>query len=50
MKKKEALPEAVVDKGLLGGVVFQIEDVRIDGSVKTRLDRMRARLLESFTL
>lgn len=44
---KEAVAEEKVDESLLGGIVLQIQDTRIDGSVRSRMRRMRALLMES---
>ena len=35
------------DPGIIGGIVARIGDLLIDGSVSTRLRRMRARLIEA---
>lgn len=42
---KTAIPHVRVRPELLGGIVFRSGDVIFDGSVKSRLDRMRRQLL-----
>jgi len=39
-----------VDAGLMGGVVVRVGDTLLDGSVKTRLQRMRGQLLNKSDL
>jgi F-type H+-transporting ATPase subunit delta len=43
----KAKPESRIDAALLGGIVVQLGDKRIDGSVRTRLRRLRAQLSEN---
>ena len=38
---KKVIPQMVVDKSLLGGVVTQIGDIAYDNSVKTQLKRIK---------
>lgn len=44
---KQALLRQTVDPGIIGGLVLQVEDTLIDGSVKCQLDQLRRRLLEA---
>ena len=36
-----------VDPSILGGVVLQVGDIRIDGSIKTKLQEIREQLIEN---
>ncbi|MGQ5709201.1 ATP synthase F1 subunit delta [Lactobacillus sp. PSON] len=38
--------ENQVDPSILGGVILQVKDLVIDGSVKTKLDKIRAQLVD----
>lgn len=42
----EPLLEATVDPNLLGGLKIRIGDIQYDGSVRTRIDTIRQRVLE----
>ncbi|MBI4617312.1 MAG: ATP synthase F1 subunit delta [Planctomycetes bacterium] len=44
--KKEIEVEPRVEPSLLGGMVLSVGDLQIDGSIRTRLKRVRARLME----
>jgi F-type H+-transporting ATPase subunit delta len=41
---KQVEVKVVVDPTVLGGVVAQVGDTVIDGSVRTRLDQLRAQI------
>ena len=36
-----------VDPSILGGVVLQVGDIRIDGSIRTKLQEIREQLIEN---
>jgi F-type H+-transporting ATPase subunit delta len=36
--------KVIIDPSVLGGLVAQIDDQVIDGSVRTRLDQLKAKL------
>jgi F-type H+-transporting ATPase subunit delta len=38
---KKVVPQMIVDKSLLGGVVTQIGDIAYDNSVKTQLKQIK---------
>jgi len=44
---KEASINVSIDESIIGGIVLQIGDKRIDGSVKAQLDSLKQRLLAS---
>jgi len=39
--------EVVPQKGILGGIVIKIKDLVFDGSVKSALDRLKEKMMES---
>ena len=41
---KEVVIEARIDPSILGGVILRVGDRRVDGSVRSRLNRLRRRL------
>ena len=43
---KEIILETKTDKSILGGVILRYDDKEIDGSIKARLEKMRAELKE----
>jgi F-type H+-transporting ATPase subunit delta len=43
--KKNAVVRQIVDESIIGGMVLQIEDRLIDGSVRTQLEAMKKELL-----
>jgi F-type H+-transporting ATPase subunit delta len=42
---KKVIMETAVDAGLIGGVVAQVGDLVLDGSVRTQLSDLRQKLL-----
>lgn len=46
---KDVIMQAYVDESLIGGLVVQVESTLIDGSVKTKLDRLERKLVGSMT-
>lgn len=42
---RKVIIETAVDPNLIGGIVARVEDLVLDGSVRTQLDEMRRRLL-----
>lgn len=42
--KKKVLLKNSVDPGILGGVKVRMEDIQLDGSIKSRLDKLKASL------
>lgn len=44
---KDPVAEVEVDSQLLGGIVLTIGDIRVDGSIRRRLTRLRTRLTSS---
>src|SRR5262249_13749432 len=42
---KQVIVETAVDPGLLGGIVARVGDLVLDGSVRTQLEDLRAKLL-----
>ncbi len=43
---KKILAETRIDPGLIGGIVAQVGDLIFDGSLRARLDALRARVLQ----
>jgi F-type H+-transporting ATPase subunit delta len=43
---KEVVPHFTVNPGILGGVVVRVGDTVLDGSVRRRLARLKARMLQ----
>lgn len=44
---KDILMQTYVDESLIGGLVVQVESTLIDGSIKTKLDRLERKLVGS---
>jgi F-type H+-transporting ATPase subunit delta len=45
MFNKDVIPHFVVDKAILGGVIVNVGDTVLDGSVRKRLASLRRRMI-----
>lgn len=46
---RDVIMQAFVDESLIGGLVVQVESTLIDGSIKTKLDRLERKLVGSMS-
>jgi F-type H+-transporting ATPase subunit delta len=44
---KDIIMQAYVDESLIGGIVVQVESTLIDGSIKTKLDKLERKLISA---